>query len=292
MIRLRVSDIAYRLKQLDVCSSYANAQALLSHALGCRDIDLYADQANLPAVKEDFIEDLIARRGKGEPLQYIIGNMNFYGNDIIIRKGVFIPRPETEILVDTIIDHAKARNQDTTKKYRPDILDLCTGSGNIAISLTKVLPECKIISSDISDAALCLARENADMHSVSDRIEFVKSNLFDLIDGFNRKFDIISCNPPYIARKDIEQLPVDVQQEPVAALDGGIDGMDFYRILARRSIDFLKDNGIVALEIPDNSRQDIEDIFKGPGYFSEIEFFNDLNGIERVAVAHLKKPNL
>jgi release factor glutamine methyltransferase len=272
----------------NACSGRADAQTLMTYALDCRIVDLYTDTASVGQDRAAFIEQITARRAAGEPLQYITGQADFYGYKISLQKGVFIPRPETEILVETIIRYVNSNFRiSAAKDQELNILDLCTGSGNIAISLTKIFPECKITSSDISDIALDTAKKNAMAHGVYDRIKFLKADFLDLPRECGNGFDIISCNPPYIPSKDIRCLPLDVRSEPLEALDGGIDGMDFYRILAQGSHVFLKRNGLIAIEIPDNSSFEIEEIFKAAGFYSDIIFSKDLNNIKRVATARL-----
>ena len=168
------------------------------------------------------------------PLQYIIGKEKFFGLDFIVNEDVFIPRPETEILVNTVLDTIDTIRNTLNHSLRSGsgqardtirILDLCTGTGNIAISLTKNTRNCKISASDISEKALDVARENARINGVHDLVDFVKSDLFSDISG---KFDIIVSNPPYIARYEFKTLQKEVLREPVLALDVGEDGLDFY----------------------------------------------------------------
>jgi release factor glutamine methyltransferase len=287
--QITVQDIASRLSRAGITSPDVNAEIMLTHLLGLRVVDLYTDEIILSPEDYNSLQDMITRRINGEPLQYITGNVNFYGHDIIVRKGVFIPRPETEILVEIVVKHAR-RIIDAMpqSKDRLHILDLCTGSGNIAISLTKILAECKIISSDISDFALNIAKENAAKHSVADRIEFVKADLFNMPQKYEAGFDIIVCNPPYIAYGDIKYLAKEISQEPMQALVGGKDGMDFYRRIIKYSPGFLKNNGRIILEIGDNNSLEIEQVIRNSDVFSEIEFSDDLNGIRRVVTARLK----
>ncbi len=286
---ITVQDIASRLSDAGISSPAVNAEIMLTHLLGLRVIDLYAGKITISLEDYNLLQDMVIRRINGEPLQYITGSANFYGNDIIVQKGVLIPRPETEILVDVAAKYARLiMNTKQQVNGQLCVLDLCTGSGNIAISLTKILTECKILSSDISDIALNIAKENAVMHSVSDRIEFIKADLLNIPQKHKGRFDIIVCNPPYIASDDIKYLSKEISREPKEALDGGRDGMDFYRRIIQYSPGFLKNNGMVILEIGDNKSLEIEEIIRNSAVFSEIEFFDDLNGMRRVATARLK----
>jgi release factor glutamine methyltransferase len=287
--RVAVQDIASRLGCSGISSPVANAEIMLTHLLGVRVIDLYANTIMVSSEDYNSLQDMIMRRIDGEPLQYITGNVNFYGHDIIVRKGVFIPRPETEVLVDIVVKHARLiRNARLRGKGKLRILDLCTGSGNIAISLTKILPECKILSSDISDTALNIAKENAAIHSVFDRIEFIKADLLNMPQKYKGRFDIIACNPPYIVSGDMKYLAKEISREPIQALVGGEDGMDFYRRIIKYSPEFLKKNGMIILEIGDSKSMKIKEIIKNSAVFSQVEFSDDLNGIRRVAAARLK----
>ena len=277
---ITVSQLASRLGDSGISSPVINAEIMLSHLLGLRAVDLYTNKISISLEDSELLEQMITRRINGEPLQYITGKTNFYGNDIVVREGVFIPRPETEILVDTVIAYVK-----TDESL---ILDLCTGSGNIAISLTKSLTHCKIIASDISETALKVAGENARLNRVFDRIAFIKADLLSVPGAYRKAFDIIVCNPPYVRCSDTENFSNELRREPIKAFYGGTDGMDFYMRIAEDAPGFLKDNGLIALEIPDNSRLEVEDIIMSSENFSEIRFFSDLNNIERVVIARLK----
>jgi release factor glutamine methyltransferase len=288
-----VYEVASYMQSAGICSPVVNAEIMLSHLLGCKKVELYTKTLMLGPADYMLLEQMISKRIKGEPLQYITGKACFYGNDIIVRKGVFIPRPETEILVDTVVSMVTVKQSAANTEHRvPNtatlILDLCTGSGNVAISLTKLLTHCKIISSDISSAALETASENARHNKVDDRISFLKADLLSLPHVYKNAFDIIVCNPPYIRHSELAGLSSEVKHEPLEALHGGADGMDFYRRIVKDSPIFLKNKGFIALELPDNSRIDMEMIIKNSGSFSDIRFFNDLNNIERVVVARLK----
>ncbi len=277
-VKSPVLELASRLKKAGIASSRINAEIMLSDILGCRIIDLYLDEIVLSLKHIESLKKMISRRIDGEPLQHIIGKVNFYGNDFIVREGVFIPRPETEILVDTVIELASGGRQLT-------IFDLCTGSGNVAVSLTKALTRCKIISSDISVKALKVAAENADLNSVSERIEFIKADLFDIPEKYRDTLDIIVSNPPYISSGKIKGLSEEVKRDPIEALDGGSDGMSFYRRIIAASPDFLIDGGFLVLELADDLSEDVKRFIESTGNFGNIKTFKDLNYIERVIVA-------
>ena len=212
------------------------------------------------------------------PVQYIMGSTEFCGLDIKVNEDVLIPRPETEILVSVVTDLVN-NSQPTVRSKR--ILDLCAGSGNIAIALTKKLSDCKIVASDISEKALAIARENAESHQAGS-IEFIKSNLFYDLNGL---FDIIVSNPPYISGPEFAELQEEVLKEPRIALYGGEDGLDFYRRIFGAAGKFLNDGGYVAVEIGYGQAGAIKDICENVEGFKVAEIKKDLSCINRVIVA-------
>lgn len=216
--------------------------------------------------------------------------------------NTFIPRPETELLVEVCLRHcekiakapfsllrgmrgAKIGGSAYGGKRRSNlhILDIGTGSGNIAISLTKQNRLCKIVALDTSDEALAAAGKNAERHGVSGRIEFVKSDLFGNINFYH--FDIIIANPPYIPSWEIETLADHVKSEPRAALDGGKDGLDFYKSIIEEAPRFLRERGLVIMEIGYNQAYHVEKMLFDSGNFGNIEVFKDSSNIDRVIKA-------
>jgi release factor glutamine methyltransferase len=253
-------------------------EILLCDITGRKRIDLYASGLSLDADQKKRFDEALKKRRDGLPVQYITGKTEFYGLPIMVGPGVFIPRPETEILVEAAIKKSGAlatgapEHQSTSLK----ILDLCTGSGCIAIVLAKHINCAKIIATDISGEALEIARQNALLNNVAEKIDFRQADLFS---GIDERFDIITCNPPYIKRDDIKNLPQEVSYEPQIALDAGQDGLDFYRMVARQASGFLKPDGILALELGDGQAETVRDMFG-----SNVNTIKDLNGIERVLI--------
>lgn len=226
---------------------------------------------------ENRIEALLKQRRKGRPMAYIIGKKEFMGLDFFVKEGVLIPRPDTEVLVEDIIEQAK-------KIDNPLIVDIGTGSGAISVSLAKYIKDSKVYSLDISDDALEVGRLNAKNNEVEDRITFLKSNVFSSLENEDIKFDIIVSNPPYIRKADIEGLEVDVKNyEPSLALDGGDDGLDFYRKITEDSIKFIKDNGILGYEVGYDQAEDVKKIMIQSGY-GDIRILEDLASIQRVVI--------
>ena len=275
-----IKDISKEFSDKGIDSSNVEAETIVQDVLGCNRIALYLEDITLSENQSLSIEKMVSRRLSGEPLQHIIGSVTFYGNKIYVKKGVFIPRPETEILVEKAIQHALRLDKEGL-----NILDLCTGSGCVAISLTKALNACKIIASDISDAAIKLSNHNAKLNSVSEKIDFIKSDLFDVLSKYKGSFDIIVSNPPYIDSKHIEKLPNEVKSDPIAALDGGVGGLDFYRRIINEAELFLKEEGDIFLELADGISKDVSTIFKNSNSFVDIKIAKDLNSIDRVIVA-------
>ena len=214
----------------------------------------------------------------GEPLQYITGIQEFMKLNFLVTKDVLIPRPDTEILVEEVI--RKAENISN-----PVILDLCTGSGAIAVSLAKYIKNVHICAIDISSKALEIAKKNAELNGVKNNIEFIESNLFDKIK--ERKFDIIVSNPPYIETETIKTLSKDVQSEPKIALDGGKDGLDFYRKIADSGSKYLNRQGYICLEIGYNQRFAVRQILENKKRYVNINCIKDLCGNDRVVTAQI-----
>ena len=211
------------------------------------------------------------------PVQYITGQTKFCGLDFIVNEDVLIPRPETELLVETVMAVSKCQGVKVSR-----MLDLCTGSGCIAISLTKSIPECKIVASDISEAALDIARLNAEKNGVCDNIKFIQSDLFNNIIG---KFDIIASNPPYIAGYEFKSLQKEVLMEPHIALDGGKDGLDFYRRIISEAARHLNRGGYLIMEIGFGQKESVAEIIKNSNELELLEVKKDFSGIDRVIVA-------
>jgi len=279
-----VLELTSRFDAAGIASGRINAETMLSNLLGCRIIDLYLNEVTLSREDADSLERMVSRRIDGEPLQHITGRVNFYGNDLIIREGVFIPRPETETLIDIVVKLV-SKLQAGLESQKIRIFDLCTGSGNIGISLTKALTRCTITSSDISYKALELAAENAFLNSVSDEIEFIKADLFDIQEQYKGCFDIIASNPPYISSGQIKGLSKEVNKDPIEALDGGDDGISFYRRIVEDSPGFLKRGGSLVLELADEQSKDVKRLIEVAGCFNNIKLFRDLNNVERVIAA-------
>ena len=218
----------------------------------------------------------IEKLTKGVPLQHITHRQEFMKMDFFVDENVLIPRPDTEILVEEVIKIAQKYNS-------PRILDLCTGSGAIAISLKKFVPNADITAVDISEKALEIAQKNA--KKLETKINFLKSNLFDKLD--NKKFDIIVSNPPYIRKDEIKKLSVEVQKEPKIALDGGEDGLDFYRIITEQAINYLKTGSLLCFEIGYNQKNDVIKIIEDKQNYKNTYCKKDLYGNDRIIITQV-----
>lgn len=211
----------------------------------------------------------------GVPLQHITHSQEFMKMDFFVDENVLIPRPDTEILVEETIKIAK-------KMTNPKILDLCTGSGAIAISIAKNVKDADVYAVDISEKALNIAKTNAKRLEVFDKINFLKSDLFQNIE--KTKFDIIVTNPPYIKKEDITYLSKEVQKEPLLALDGGVDGLDFYKKILNQSIDYLKFGSYICMEIGYDQKQDVLKIIQDIDKYVDTYSKKDLCGNDRIIV--------
>lgn len=232
--------------------------------------------SDVTEVIEKKAESFVQRRYNGEPLQYILGKWEFYGKDFYVGEGVLIPRPETELLVDIALDFLK-------NKKAPACFDLCSGSGCIGITLASLVSDSQVTVLEKSDEALSYLRRNKELNN-TDNLEIVQGDLFDGASVFdNRKCDILLSNPPYIKREVVPTLQREVQKEPVMALDGGEDGLDFYRVIADKWSACIKPDGMLAVEIGEEQGRDVSEIFSR--YFADVDVIKDYYGNDRVVTA-------
>ena len=250
--------------------------------LGCQRLSLYLNKDYSLSKEESVTLSLyLKRRALGEPLQYILGKSEFMGLTFKVTPEVLIPRPETEVLVETALNLVRKFVSSKVRKLK--ILDLGTGSGCVAVSLAKFLPEAKTYASDISAGALEVAKENAASNNVS--IEFIQSDLFSHCGLWTMDYGLIISNPPYIPGSEITKLQPEIQYEPRAALDGGSDGLTFFRRIIKESLGYLTGGGLLIMEIGFGQAKEIKNIFQNYPDFRIIETVRDYSGIERVIVA-------
>jgi len=268
------------LRKRQVESPRLEAQILLAHALGCKKIDLYVrHEEEPPEVKRAAFREMIKKRAEGMPVAYLVGYRDFYSLDFLVTPAVLIPRPETETLVMEALRVVKAIDA-------PRVLDVGTGSGCIAVTIARQHKTARVTATDLSADALAVAGTNAQRHGVTDRVTFVQGDLFAPVS--QGAFDLVVSNPPYIARAEFAALDAGVRDfEPRSALDGGIDGLDYYRRIANEVPRALRPGGTVLVEIGLTQEPAVRDLFAAqlePG-----PTFKDRAGRPRVVSARLPR---
>jgi len=283
------------LKSRHISSARLDSEVLLSFVLNKDRTYLYQNsESRIQNPEFKIFKEFIERRGMMEPVSYITGEKEFWSLKFKVTKDTLIPRPETEILVQTVLDIIRSQKLKIfnlqSSIFNPiHILDIGTGSGNIAVSIAKESPESHVFTVDKSDNALSVAKENAITHNVAGKITFIRGDLYDF--GFKNSqipkiFDIIVSNPPYIPTDDIEGLMSEVKDwEPRWALDGGKDGLKIIREIVKDTPIFLEPKGFLVMEIGFDQAEDVKNIIKATDKFSDIRFIKDLSGIERVVTA-------
>ena len=264
-----------------------NAERLLAHVLGVKRIDLYLDfDRPLTAAEKTQFASFIHRRLEHVPLQYILGETEFMSLRFKVTPDVLIPRPETEVLVENTIAQVK-KVFGTDKEI--SCLDIGTGCGNIAVSLAYYLKNTRVWAVDISEAALAVAKENAGLNGVAVRVHFFQADAMqaDFAHKIGRRFDVLVSNPPYISESEYRTLPLEIQNfEPKLALDGGADGLRFYRALGQSTKILLKQKGVALFEIGAYQADQVVKIFK-----EKVRIINDIAGKDRVAFINNQQKN-
>lgn len=281
MVKYKIGDALKKgialLNENSIETAGLDARILLCKALGCDSVYLTVHREDeMPQQANDEYFSYIDRRSKREPVGYIIGKKEFMSMDFVVTRDVLIPRPDTEILVERALDFLK-------DKRNPLIIDMCTGSGAIAVSLAKYSPGALVIGLDISEPALAVARQNARMNGVD--ITFDIHNV--LVPYTSVIADCVVSNPPYIPTEVVEGLESDVvDYEPCLALDGGSDGLDFYKAIVSNISACLKKGGLLAFEVGMGQAEDVVSLMEP--FFYNISVDKDLAGIERVVYGYLK----
>ncbi len=305
----KIKDILFltreSLKVAEIEDADKEAEFLVAHYAGCTlaELRLNGDER----LDEEQFRDLsyaLRRRFRHEPAQYIVGEQEFYGHSFKVGPGVLIPRPETEALVDAVLKYFEADPKD---KRAPLILDLCTGSGALAVTLAKEIAGARFIATDISKAAIEIAEENAAMLGVEDAIEFLVGDLFGAIKDFKpgaalvnesgiagktleNAFDFVVSNPPYVTDSEFKGLAMEIKDyEPREALVAGEDGLKYIKEIINGTPEYLRPGGMLLLEIGFGQAKAVKGLFKESGRFGKIKVKKDLSGIERVVSATLKK---
>ncbi len=259
-----------------------DAEVLLAEALGCRRIELYTTFDEVPGeAARDAFREFVRRRAEGAPVAYLVGRREFYSLDFQVGPEVLIPRPETELLVVTLLDLARDRPADRSVT----IADVGTGSGIIAVCAARHLPKCRVTAIDASPAALQVARANAAQHGVAERIEFVHSDLFAAVDP-QLRFDFIVSNPPYVSLAELESLPPDVKNfEPHEALVAGERGTEVIESLIPQAAERLDGGGHLLLEVSLTVHDAVRSLLETDDRFEPGPTIKDLARIPRLVQA-------
>ncbi len=265
-------------KKHQIDNPHLEAEILLAHALNAERIKLYIDFEKEPDKKSlEAFKGFITRRAKREPAAYITGSKQFMSLNFRVTPDVLIPRPETELLIENAIELIKKIDG------KASILDIGTGSGAIAVSLAKFIDNAEITAIDVSKKALQVAAENAKEHGVEEKIKFMEADLFP---AEPVKFGLIMSNPPYIKTADIKGLQPEIRDfEPVSALDGGADGLDYYRKIIEKAGGYLEEGGSLLLEIGADQSKDVIGIINDILKPKNVCIKKDLSGLDRVVVA-------
>ena len=276
-----------RLLGAGIDSARLDAELLLGCALGMsREELMIAATRKVSVAESDRYEDLLRRRLNREPLAYITGQQEFWSLGFLVSGDVLVPRPETETLVERALKHLAAINNHEA----PRILELGTGSGAIAVALASELPHAEIVATEIAPAALQIARRNASRNGVSNAMRFLQGDLFTALDQeLEKDFDLILSNPPYIPRGEIAHLEAEVSRwEPRAALDGGVDGLDFYRRIIEEAPGYLRQGGAVAVEIGAAIGSLVLALFRNNPAYGDTRVYQDYSGRDRVVIARTR----
>ena len=267
-----------RLEMCGVDSPRLDAEILLAHVLNCRRLTFYVDAEKILTLEKILrFNELITRRLKKIPVAYLTGSKEFFGLNFAVNDNVLIPRPDTEILTEFVGEYLRGLGGTV------NFADLGTGSGAIAVSILKFVKNSRACAVDISPEALEVARFNAAKFHVEDRINFFCGDMFAPLTG--KIFNAVVSNPPYIPTRDLETLQAEVQSEPKLALDGGLDGLNFYRRIINDAPNFLASGGLLAVEVGFNQSADVKNLIVANGNFERVETLKDLANIDRVVVA-------
>ena len=264
------------LEKKGIESARVNAEIMLAYILKCKRLQLYLSfDRPLNENEKNLYREFLQRRVNHEPVQYITGIVGFYGLEFQVNKSVLIPRPETEILVETIIEN-------TNENEETNILDIGTGSGNIAITLAKHLPNSKITAIDKSKDALKIAVKNSELNNVKERINFIENDILNNQNLFDNVFDLVVSNPPYISKKEYNNLEPELNKhEPSIALTDFSDGVIFYKNISKQAKNLLNTNGKLFFEIGAGQSKKIKEIIEQNNFYN-IQIIKDYQNHDRV----------
>lgn len=275
-------DVRRKLHEKGVEAYQLEARLIMAHAAGktvdalLRELPLYASDKTEEAVRE-----LTQRRLADEPVAYLLGEWEFYGLPIVVTKDVLIPRPDTEVLVETAVKALRGRKMDAR------VLDLCAGSGCIGCAIASELPASRVVLADISAAALAVAKQNIARNRLNPRVTCVETDALLPPPPVLGSFELLVCNPPYIPSAEIQSLDSSVKDfEPLSALDGGVDGLDFYRAILPKWTGVVRKGGLVAFEVGENEAGPVMELMKKNG-LTNVGSAKDTNGVERVVCGNV-----
>lgn len=267
------------LNQRQVSAPRLSGELLLAQVLGCQRLDLYL-RFDQPLGPEDLaaFKALILRRREHEPVAYILGRREFYGLELAVGPGVLVPRPESEHLVEEALARLAGAEA-------PRILDLCTGSGAVALALAQALPAAQVVACDLSERALTYARQSAENLGLGGRVTWLQGDLWEPVAAAGGFFELITANPPYVSQAEWDHLPAEVRDyEPQEALLAGPEGLDYLRAIIAGAGAHLRAQGWLLTEIGAGQGPAVRRLTKEAGIFSEITLVKDLAGLERVLV--------
>lgn len=261
------------------------AELLLAHVLGCPRLQLYTQFEHAPTPQQlaDY-RALIQRAAQREPIAYLVGHREFYSLDLLVTPDVLIPRPETELLAQAAIDHLRSAAPGAA------YWDACTGSGAVAVAVAKHAPSAAALASDVSEAALAVARRNVERHKLAERVTLAAIDLLNLPDALAglAPFAAITANPPYVRDAQMGELPPEVRAEPATALRAGPEGLDCIRPILQQAPARLAPGGLLAVEIGYDQSAAVWEIVQAVDGYERASFVRDGAGIERVLVAYRK----
>jgi release factor glutamine methyltransferase len=303
----KVKAVKEALEKAGIQDAYREAELIVSHALGMDRATLYRESKPVPYDIALKIDEIVRKRVTREPLQYIFGSVDFLGLNIMVGHGVLIPRPETELLAEEAIRIFKERDTNppfppfakggqggiTESEQSPTLLrflDLCTGSGCLALALARAFPNAMVYGTDSEAAAISYAEENAKTNNI-ENVLFLEGSLFEPVEkritvaGERPFFDLVVSNPPYIRRDDLKKLQPEIRDwEPLPALDGGEDGLDFYRAIIPMARKYLTADGILLFELGIHQAEAVKQMAQDAG-FQDVSVRKDYAGIERIFMA-------
>lgn len=285
-VKIALENAVQIMGEREYTSPLLDARLLLSHVLEVDKSYLYLNlDSEIPGDRLKRFYEIVEKRAKGYPLQYILGSQEFMGLEFHVEEGVLVPRPDTEVLVERIIELVKSGKTESG----PKILEIGTGSGAIAVSLAYYIEDAEVYSVDIDETPVRVAAENAKRHGVENRTHFLHGSLFEPLNQLGDiAYDIIVSNPPYIKTEEIEKLQLEVSVfEPKLALDGGDDGLVFYRAISGGGLRYLKSGGMLAFEIGHDQKESLVEIMDKD--YRDIETIADYGGNDRVVIGYKKE---